>query len=225
MNSIEACVFDAYGTLFDIASAVHDVLGDIDSDMAARVAADWRQKQLQYTWILSMTGQYEDFWSITCESLDWALENSRIDDAAQRERILELYLNIRSYPEVSDLLAALDGHPSRSAILSNGNRNMLAAALDATGITGRIDDVFSVEAIRVFKPDHRVYAMVTDDYALAPDAVLFVSANGWDVAGAGSFGFRTVWINRHNEPVDRLPHRPDTVMSDLNGIADILNAS
>jgi len=225
MESTKACVFDAYGTLLDVAAAAREVLAPIDSSLAAHVAADWRHKQLQYTWILSMSGHYEDFWSVTGASLDWALARHRIDDKALRQRLLDVSMTLQPYPEVKPLFNQLEPLPLKRAILSNGTPAMLAAAVASAGIADQLDDVFSVDSIGIYKPDPRVYALVTEAYAITPADVVFVSANGWDAAGASSFGFQTVWVNRADEPVDRLPHRPGTIIPDLRTLAEILATS
>ncbi len=225
MESVKACVFDAYGTLLDVAAAARDVLAPIDSGLAAHVAADWRHKQLQYTWILSMTGQYEDFWSVTTASLDWALARNGIDDRDLRDRMQGLAMTLQPYPEITALFDQLETLPCRRAILSNGTPDMLAAACASARLADRLDDVFSVDSVGVYKPDPRVYALVTGTYAIAPTDVLFVSGNGWDVAGASIFGFQTVWVNRSNEPVDILPGRPDAIITDLSSLPQILGVS
>ncbi|NUB46081.1 haloacid dehalogenase type II [Fertoebacter nigrum] len=216
-------VFDAYGTLFDVAGAAR-AAAEPGSALAAlwpRLAEDWRRKQLEYTWLRRIMGQHADFASVTADALDWAMEAAGLPDPTLRARLLALYQTLPAYPEVPATLAALRARGLRTAILSNGTPGMLAAATASAGIEGLLDDVLSVEAIGAYKPDPQVYALVGQRFGVAPDQVRFVSSNGWDVAGAGAFGFRTVWVNRAGQPVDRLPHRPDLALPDLSTLPDL----
>ena len=220
---VTTCIFDAYGTLFDVAAAAriaanepgHDRFADHWSD----IAENWRQKQLQYTWLRAVTGEHTDFWTVTQDGLDWALEASGLDgDAALRERLLQLYWELAAYPEVPEMLSALKMQGLSTAILSNGSPDMLQSAVASAGIGDLLDDVLSVEQVGIFKPARAVYDMVGARFGCAPDEVLFVSSNGWDAAAAAGYGFRTAWVNRAGAPVDRLPGQPDEVLADLTGI-------
>lgn len=227
---IKAVVFDAYGTLFDVGSAARRVADEAGRGAFAKVwqqvARDWRLKQLQYSWNRGMTGAYTDFWTVTADGLDWALEAAGIDgDAELRETLLALYWELEAYPEVPEMLGTLLDRGVNTAILSNGSMPMLDAAVESAGLSGMLDVVLSVEAIEVFKPDHRVYQMVGTAFGTRPEQVLFVSSNGWDVAGATGFGFQSVWVNRVGEPVDRLPWKPGRILSDLSEIPGILEIS
>jgi 2-haloacid dehalogenase len=155
---------------------------------------------------------------VTQDALDWAMEAARLDDAELRGRLLALYRELAAYPEVPEMLAALKAAGRRTAILSNGSPDMLAAAVATAGVAASLDAVLSVEEVGVFKPDTRVYDLVGRHLGAARSEVLFVSSNGWDAAGAARYGFRTVWVNRAGEPVDRLPDAPGSVMADLTGI-------
>jgi 2-haloacid dehalogenase len=223
------CIFDAYGTLFDVAAAARAVAreraGSAFADRWAEVAEHWRQKQLSYSWLRQITGDYADFWDVTADALDWALDAAGFADPELRSRLLALYEELEAFPEVPATLTALRQTGARTAILSNGSPRMLAAAVASAGIGDLLDDVLSVEAVGVFKPDARVYAMVGARFGTAPADVLFVSSNGWDVAGAAAFGFRTAWVNRRGEPVDRLPGQPDHVMTDLSGLQRLAGSS
>jgi 2-haloacid dehalogenase len=219
--AVRAVVFDAYGTLFDVASAARRTLGD-DPAMAAvwpRLAEDWRRKQLEYSWLRAVMGRHADFRQVTAEALDWALEAQGLD--ADRVRLMALYDTCEAFPEVPGVLAALRVRGLPCAILSNGAPAMLAAAIGAAGLDGAFAAVISVEDAGVFKPDARVYALVPARLGVAAAEVLFVSSNGWDAAGAALFGFRTVWVNRTGAPPDRLPAAPDTVLSDLAALPAI----
>ncbi len=219
-------VFDAYGTLFDVAAAARRLADAApDTPFALRwveVAENWRQKQLSYSWLRQITGHYVDFWQITQESLDWALEATDLADPELRVRLLELYEQLDAYPEVHDVLRRLKEAGATTAILSNGSHGMLSTAVTSAGIGDLLDDVLSVETIGVFKPDPRVYAIVDHRFGTSPRAVRFVSSNGWDVAGAALHGFRTVWVNRRSEPVERLPARPELVAPDLSDLPHLL---
>ena len=225
---IKTCVFDAYGTLFDVAAAAREAAAEPGREAFAaiwpKVANDWRLKQLQYTWLRAITKAHTDFWQVTQEGLDWALEASGLDDPELRERLLQLYWELSAYPEVPNMLKSLKDQGFETAILSNGSPDMLKGAVDSAGVSALLDDVLSVESVGIFKPDHSVYELVTDRFKCARDEVLFVSSNGWDAAGAAGFGFTTVWVNRAGEPMDRLPWTPHHVLSDLTAIPDIASA-
>lgn len=220
---VRTCVFDAYGTLFDVAGAAREAAAAAGGGRLAglwpALASDWRLKQLQYTWLRAVMGAHADFWQVTQDGLDWALEARGLgDDADLRDRLLDLYRRLPAYPEVPAMLAALKAAGFGTAILSNGAPAMLADAVASAGIGGLLDDVLSVEAVGIFKPARAVYDLVGARFGVAPDEVLFVSSNGWDAAAGAAYGFRTAWVNRAGEPVDRLPGRPHHVLSDLAGI-------
>ena len=217
------CVFDAYGTLFDVAAAARRAASQKGNERLAKnweaVAAAWRLKQLQYTWIRAVAGAHADFWQVTCDGLDWALESAGLaGDAALRSRLLELYRELSAYPEVPEVLAALRDNGHQTAILSNGSPSMLADAVAAAGIGESLDSVISVEEVGVFKPHRSVYGLVTKRFRCAPRQVLFVSSNGWDAAAGSGFGFTAVWVNRAGEPAERLPWLPEHRHFDLRGI-------
>jgi len=226
MSKISTCVFDAYGTLFDVNAAARALAGEPGqaafASVWAQVSADWRAKQLQYSWLRAITGDHCDFWQVTQDGLDWALERAGLDDPALREALLGLYWRLPAYSEVPQVLDALHRAGIARAILSNGSPAMLEGAVSSAGIGGLLDDVLSVEAVGVFKPDPRVYDLVGARFGCTPDQVLFVSANGWDAAAAASYGFQTLWINRGGDPIDRLPGRPANVAGDLTAVANIL---
>lgn len=224
----EIAVFDAYGTLFDVAAAARTVAEEPGSEAFAALwpclSADWRAKQLQYTWLRAVTGAHVDFWRVTQDGLDWALEAAGLEDAALRERLLALYWELAAFPEVPAMLAEVRARGVATAILSNGAPEMLEAAVASAGIGDMLDAVLSVEAVGVFKPARAVYDLVGARFGVAPDAVLFVSSNGWDAAAASGYGFDTVWVNRAGDPMDRLPWRPRRVLSDLTTIPDLARA-
>ncbi|WP_417838692.1 haloacid dehalogenase type II [Tritonibacter scottomollicae] len=224
--TIKTCIFDAYGTLFDVAAAARQAAAEPDfpqlSDNWATLAQTWRLKQLQYTWLRAVTEAHTDFWQVTQDGLDWALEAAGLDgQPALRQRLLDLYWELAAYPEVPAMLRALKDAGYQTAILSNGSPQMLAGAVDSAGLGDVLDDVLSVESVGIFKPAAAVYDLVGQRFGDERPEVLFVSSNGWDAGCATGYGFTTAWVNRADEPVDRLPWRPAHVLSDLTPIPDI----
>ncbi len=214
----KAFVFDAYGTLFDIHAAVNRHAPAIGPD-AARFSDLWRAKQLEYTWTLSLAGQWTDFWTLTQRALDYALARFPAVDPAVRPRLLTAYRTLDAYPEVPDVLARLRAAGYATGILSNGETTMLGEAVASAGIGPLIDAVLSVDAVQVFKTHPRTYRLVTDRFGTAPDAVAFVSSNRWDVAGAAAFGFTPVWVNRAGLPAEYPGLDPVATVADLTGVA------
>ncbi|SEM33704.1 2-haloacid dehalogenase [Roseovarius tolerans] len=223
---ITTCIFDAYGTLFDVAAAARSAASEPGRETFARhwpaIAEKWRLKQLQYTWLRAVMGEHVGFWQVTQDGLDWTLEAEGLgDDADLRERLLQLYWELEAYPEVPTMLAALKEAGKDTAILSNGAPDMLDGAVKSAGIGALLDDVLSVESVGIFKPARVVYDLVGQRFGCAPEEVLFVSSNGWDACAAAGYGFNTVWVNRAGDPVDRLPAAPDRQLTDLSGIPDL----
>jgi 2-haloacid dehalogenase len=214
LSGIEACVFDAYGTLFDYASAAlrcKDALGPRLEPLIAL----WRDKQLQYTWLRASQNRHADFWQVTQNALDFALESLGINDAALRERLMQLYLRLEPFPEVPSVLAKLKRAGLQTAILSNGTPAMLDAIVQSAGLAASLDAVLSVEQAGVFKPHPDVYRLATNHFAVAPSAITFVSSNGWDAYAASAFGMKVVWCNRYGQRPERLPGNPDHVIRTL----------
>jgi 2-haloacid dehalogenase len=208
LEGIEACVFDAYGTLFDYNSAAErcrDALGGKLDPLNAL----WRQKQLQYTWLRSLEGKHADFWQVTGDALDFAMESLDLNDGDLRRRLMELYLTLDVFPEVPDVLARLKAAGLRTAILSNGSPMMLERAVARAGIGELLDAVLSVEEVGIFKPHPSVYRLAVDRLGVAARAIAFQSSNAWDVYAASAFGMRAVWCNRQGQPRERLPGAPD----------------
>jgi 2-haloacid dehalogenase len=219
---IPTCIFDAYGTLFDVAAAARQAAAEPGREAFAKVwqklANDWRLKQLQYTWLRAVADAHTDFWTVTQDGLDWALEANNLTDPDLRTRLLALYWELSAYPEVPAMLGALKKAGLNTAILSNGSPDMLEGAVKSAGLTEVLDDVLSVQSVGVFKPHHSVYALVNKRFSCTSDQVLFVSSDGWDAACATGYGFQTVWVNRAGEPVDRLPWIPANTLPDLTTI-------
>jgi 2-haloacid dehalogenase len=227
---ITTCVFDAYGTLFDVAAAARECAAESGrEDFAAnwvQVATDWRLKQLQYTWLRGLADAHTDFWQVTQNGLDYALEVSALEgDRELRERLLALYWELSAYPEVPAMLTALKDAGLSTAILSNGSPDMLNGAVKSAGIGDVLDDVLSVQDVGIFKPHVSVYDMVGARFGCAPSEVLFVSSNCWDACCAAGNGFFSTWVNRAGEPMDRLPWQPQVVLSDLTTIPEIAAAN
>ena len=223
---ITTCVFDAYGTLFDVAAAARVAADEPGRGKLAEVwpqlAEDWRRKQLEYSWLRAVTGDYVPFWQVTCDGLDWAMERAGLADEELRERLLALYWELPAYREVPMMLAQLRARGIATAILSNGSRDMLDGAVDSAAIGEFLQAVLSVEQVGIFKPARVVYDLVGQEFDCAPEEVLFVSANGWDAAGAAAYGFETVWVNRAGQPMDRLMAQPRHVLSDLTTIPGLV---
>jgi len=201
-------VFDAYGTLFDVHAAIarHRAACGPDAD---RVSELWRAKQLEYTWTLTLAGQYVEFWTLTERALDFALARFPSVDRAIKSKLLESYFSLDAFADARACLKALKDGGAQTAILSNGSPRMLAAAVKAADIASLLDKVLSVDTIRVYKPAPQVYAMVIAAFRVEPGDVVFVSSNRWDVMGAVNVGFRGVWVNRADAPeeyADRAPH-------------------
>jgi 2-haloacid dehalogenase len=220
-SDIGACVFDAYGTLFDVHSAVARG-GAALGDKAQAVSALWRQKQLEYTWLRSLMGAHADFWQVTGDGLDYALKTQGVDDPALRERLMELYLTLEAYPDAPACLQALRAAGKATAILSNGSPRMLTAATDSAGLSAHLDAVLSVEDVGIYKPDARVYQLAVERLEVEPERICFVSTNAWDAAGAAHFGFRVAWLNRFAQVPERLPGTPAAVIEGLAELPGLL---
>jgi 2-haloacid dehalogenase len=222
-GQITTCVFDAYGTLFDVAAAARIAAAEPGRDALAaawpQLAEHWRLKQLQYSWLRGLSGHYCDFWQLTQDGLDWALEATGLaGDPDLRERLLALYWELQAYDEVPQMLATLKAAGLNTAILSNGSPHMLDGAVQSAGISALLDDVLSVESVGIFKPAPQVYDLVEQRFDCRRDEVLFVSSNGWDAGSAAAYGFTTAWVNRAGDPVDRLEATPDHILTDLTNI-------
>ena len=207
-------VFDAYGTLFDVHAAIgrHRAAAGSDADRFSEI---WRAKQLEYTWTLTLAGRYLDFWTLTERALDFAFARCPSVDAGLKPKLLDAYLTLAAFADARDVLRGLKRRGEATAILSNGSPQMLAAAVATAGIGGDLDEVLSVDAIRVYKPRPEVYALVTERFRVAPGEVVFASSNRWDVMGAAAFGFRTAWVNRAKMPEEYGP-APAAVLADLD---------
>ena len=201
-----AFVFDAYGTLFDVHAAIarHRAACGPDAD---RVSDLWRTKQLEYTWTLTLADRYEDFWTLTRRALDYAMARYPSVSPDLKPALLDAYFALDAFADAIPSLTALRKRGQHTAILSNGSPQMLNAAVDGAGMRALLNAVFSVDPLRLYKPRREVYAMAADGLSVAPEDVVFVSSNRWDVMGAAEFGFSAVWVNRSRMP-DEYPHAP-----------------
>lgn len=222
LDGIEAVVFDAYGTLFDVMAPTAR-LADQLGPAATSLGVVWRQKQLEYSWLRSLMGTYTDFWTVTQDALDFAMSDGGIDDPALRQNLLDLYFTLDAYPEVGSALRTVHAAGLATAILSNGSPDMLGAAVSSAGLGPVVDHTLSVHPAGIFKPDPRTYQLALDALDVTgPAAIAFVSANGWDVAGAAGFGFQAVWLNRFSKTAERLPAGPSAVLRDLILLPDLV---
>jgi 2-haloacid dehalogenase len=224
LAGVKACLFDAYGTLFDFAAAARgcrDVLG-ADADT---LTALWRDKQLQYTWLRSLEGHYADFWQVTGDALDFALETLGIDRPGLRDRLMTLYLTLETFPEVPDTLRRLRQAGLRTAILSNGSRKMLDAAVTGNKLAALLDAVLSVDEVGVYKTHPKVYQLAVDRLGLPAAAISFQSSNAWDAWAASAFGMRVVWCNRYGQRRERLPGNPDREIRTLSELPPLVAAA
>jgi len=223
LEGVRACVFDAYGTLFDFAAAAkgcRDLLGD-DID---RLTGLWREKQLQYTWLRAVQDRHEDFWQVTGDALDFALETLGIEKPGLRERLMTLYLTLDAFPEVPAVLERLKQAGLQTAILSNGSPKMLDAVVKSANLVGLIDAVLSVEEVGIYKPHPKVYQLAVDRLKVPASAIAFQSSNAWDAYAASAFGMQVVWCNRYAQRRERLPGRPDHEVRSLSELPGLVGA-
>ncbi|MGH8256057.1 MAG: haloacid dehalogenase type II [Steroidobacteraceae bacterium] len=221
LHGIRACVFDAYGTLFDVASAAQrcsETLGEVTT----RLATLWRDKQLQYSWLRAVQGRHADFWQVTGDALDFVLDALGIADPGLRERLMRLYLTLDAYPEALAVLRQLRDAGFATAILSNGSPAMLTAAVGHAGLRGMFDHVLSIEDGGAYKPHPSAYRLACNRLGLPAGAIAFVSSNGWDAWAASAYGMRVFWCNRQQQTPERLPGSPDREGHSLSELPALL---
>lgn len=221
IEGIRACVFDAYGTLFDFASAAAACQDELGGQVKPLTAL-WRDKQLQYTWLRALQQRHADFWQVTGDALDYALDTLDLASPALRERLMSLYLDLATFPEVPPVLSELKSRGFVTAILSNGTPPMLAAAVRSAGLDDLLDAVLSVEEVGAYKPHPSVYQLAVDRLGIAAGAISFQSSNAWDAYAASAFGMRVVWCNRYGQRPERLPGKPDAVVRSLAELPALL---
>jgi 2-haloacid dehalogenase len=220
MRNVTACVFDAYGTLFDVNSAAakcKEKLGDKWENFANA----WRTTQLEYTWLRSLMKKHKNFWQITEDSLDHAIETFNINKNMRKE-LLNLYKELSPYPEVKECLDALKSKKIKKAILSNGTPDLLKGLVENNNIQSYFDNIISVEDVKIYKPDPRVYEMPIKKYNCKPENICFLSSNTWDVSGGGVFGYNAVWVNRFNKVFDKLDYKPQYTINNLNQLSELV---
>jgi len=218
---VQACIFDAYGTLFDFASAASgcsDVLGD----KTVAVTSLWRDKQLQYTWLRSLQGHHVDFWQVTGDALDYTLETLGLTDSGLRDRLMTLYRTLKCFPEVPEVLRSLKDAGFATGILSNGSPDMLRDAVDGSGLGSLLDHVISVEDAGIFKTHPSVYQLAVERLGIPASSIAFQSSNAWDAHAASAFGMRVVWCNRYGQRRERLPGTPDREVRTLAELPALL---
>jgi 2-haloacid dehalogenase len=211
----KAVIFDAYGTLFDVHSAVGRHMAQVGPE-AARFSEVWRAKQLEYSWVLSLAGRYEPFWTLTEQALDYAFARFPDVDRSIRPLLLEAYRTLDAYSDVRETLRALRARSLRTGILSNGDPGMLHAAVNSAGLADDLDVVLSVDAAGIFKTSPRTYELVLQALHVAANEVVFVSSNRWDIAGAAAFGFMPIWVNRLGLPDEYAELPPSAAIASLD---------
>jgi len=220
-QGIRACVFDAYGTLFDVHSAV-GALRDAVGPEYARLSESWRQRQLQYTWLYSLMAEHRNFWDLTGDALRVSLREHRLDADRLYEPLMQAYLELSAFNEVAGVLELLKKADMKTAILTNGSPDMIASAVDNSAIGQWIDHQLSVESVGIFKPDKRVYQLAVDKLDVPAESIAFMSSNAWDASGAAHFGFNVAWINRYSQPSEALPGSPAAMLPSLSELPALL---
>lgn len=219
--AVQACVFDAYGTLFDHASAAQRHAERLQDRMEPLTRL-WRQKQVEYTWLRGLQQRHADFWQVTADALDFAMESVEIEDRDLREELLQTYMRLAAFADVLPAIGKIRSMGMRTAILSNGTPEMLAAAVASAGLEGEFEAVILVEEAGVFKPHPRVYELALERLGLERGEILFLSSNGWDAYAASAFGMRVAWCNRYGQVAERLPGRPDYEIRTLAELPGLL---
>ena len=220
MKNIKAIIFDAYGTLFDVNSAAEKCKDKI-GDKWEGFANYWRTTQLEYTWLRSLMKRHKDFWQITEESLDKSMKLYNID-TLMREELLNLYKNLSPFPEVKETLNKLKEANYKLAILSNGTPGLLNQLVKSNDLENMFDDIFSIEEVGIYKPDSKVYDIPIKKYRVQKNQIFFLSANTWDVSGAGNYGYNSVWVNRNNNIFDNLDYKPSRKIKSLDQLLEII---
>ena len=221
MDKITTCVFDAYGTLFDVNAACRELSKEV-GDKWNELSSLWRLRQVEYTWLRNSMKEYIDFWKITSDALDYAMETLNINNIKLRDDLLSLYLELEAYPEVKSILEDIKKRGMKTAILSNGNKKMLESAVINANIQHLLDKVLSVDDCKIYKPASEVYDLVDKKMGVKKENVLFFSSNAWDMHAASNYGFKTIWVNRFEGKLEKLPGKPDKIINSLEQIEKIL---
>jgi 2-haloacid dehalogenase len=220
MKNIKAIIFDAYGTLFDVNSAAEKCKDKI-GDKWESFANYWRTTQLEYTWLRSLMNRHKDFWQVTEDSLDKSMQAFKID-SSMRNELLDLYKVLSTFPEVKEVLNKLKKKNYKLAILSNGTPSLLKELVKSNNLDNVFDDIFSIEEVKTYKPDPKVYNIPIEKYQIQKNEVAYLSANTWDVSAGGNYGFNPVWVNRSNSIFDNLDYVPKYQVKHLGGLLDII---
>ena len=220
MKNVKAIIFDAYGTLFDVNSAAEKCKGKIGNKWE-NFANYWRTTQLEYTWLRSLMKRHKDFWQITEDSLDKSMKVFNIDNSMKNE-LLNLYKVLSTFPEVNEVLKKLKEKKYKIAILSNGTPSLINELVKSNNLDNMFDDVFSIEQVKVYKPDNKVYDIPIQKYKIQNDEVVFLSANTWDISGGGNFGYNAVWVNRNSNVFDNLDYEPKNEIGNLKELLEIV---
>jgi len=219
MNNTKAIVFDAYGTLFDVNSAAEKCKEKIGGQWET-FANYWRTTQLEYTWLRSLMKKHKDFWQITEDSLDKSMLTFKIDKSMRNE-LLNLYKELSTFPEVKSVLEELKKKSIKLAILSNGTPSLLSNLVKNSNLENLFDDVFSIEEVKIYKPDPKVYDIPINKYNVKKEEITFLSANTWDVSGGGNYGYNAIWVNRSNNVFDKLDYTPKYEVKNLKELLDL----
>ena len=219
MNNSKAIVFDAYGTLFDVNSAAEKSKDKIGNKWE-NFANFWRTTQLEYTWLRSLMKKHKNFWQITEDSLDKSMETFQIDKSLRND-LLSLYKELSPYPEVKNVLENLKKKSFKLAILSNGTPELLNHLVKSSDLENLFDNIFSVEEVKIYKPDPKVYDIPVNKYKASKGEITFLSANTWDVSGAGNYGYNSIWVNRNNSVFDKLDYKPKNEVKNLKQLLDL----
>ena len=220
MKNIKAIIFDAYGTLFDVNSAAEKCKDKIGEKWEP-FANFWRTTQLEYTWLRSLMGRHKDFWQITEDSLNKSMNVFNID-AKMKDELLNLYKELSPFQEVPKTLKTLKEKNFKLAILSNGTPSLLNQLVKSNNLKNLFDDIFSIEEVGIYKPDSKVYNLPIKKYKIEKNEVAFLSANTWDVSGAGNYGYQSIWVNRNNNIFDNLDYKPNKEIKNLSELIDII---
>ena len=220
MKNIKAIIFDAYGTLFDVNSAAEKCKDKI-GDKWESFANYWRTTQLEYTWLRSLMNRHKDFWQVTEDSLDKSMQAFKID-SSKRNELLDHYKVLSTFPEVKEVLNKLKKKNYKLAILSNGTPSLLKELVKSNNLDNVFDDIFSIEEVKTYKPDPKVYNIPIEKYQIQKNEVAYLSANTWDVSAGGNYGFNPVWVNRSNSIFDNLDYVPKYQVKHLGGLLDII---
>jgi 2-haloacid dehalogenase len=221
MDKITTCVFDAYGTLFDVNAACRELSKEV-GDKWNELSSLWRLRQVEYTWLRNSMEEYIDFWKITSDALDYAMETLNIKNIKLKENLLSLYLKLEAYPEVKSVLGNIKNMGLKTAILSNGNKKMLESAVSNAKIQNLINEILSVDDCKIYKPSSKVYDLVERKMGVKNEQVLFFSSNAWDMHAASNYGFKTIWVNRFQGKLEKLPGKPHKIINSLEQIEKIL---